>query len=274
MRRRSDAPHGVPPKGLRNCAALPLSLLLRRAGRPRRSESSTRLSAVPGTGRRLPHSPGRCVFAADCGTSRASAYALSCPRTLWLSKCNRFSHSLLTVWCGGGGQTAPTAAALPPGPRNDESLAPPLRSSNPAPPAPPPPVSSPGAAPPPPSPFPSPNPRTITRAPPPVRPVEPDGVGGLEPAHGLAQVRAPAPHQQVVMVVHQHEGRGFGFSLDSPGSDARLNMQSFSAGSSARVAWQCGFCRPEARRFRADRRMRWQGPSTSTEYPCVVGSDF
>ena len=33
---------------------------------------------------RLPHSPGRSVFAAECGTSRAKTCAPSCPRTLWL----------------------------------------------------------------------------------------------------------------------------------------------------------------------------------------------
>jgi hypothetical protein len=38
-----------------------------------------------------------------------------------------------------------------------------------------------------------------------MRPIEPDGVRGLEPAQRFTQVRPPAPDQQVVMVVHQDE---------------------------------------------------------------------
>jgi hypothetical protein len=56
---------GVPPKG--------------------EKESSAPQAGAKWVGHpRLPHSPVRCVFAAECGTSRARACALSCPRTLWL----------------------------------------------------------------------------------------------------------------------------------------------------------------------------------------------
>ena len=39
-----------------------------------------------------------------------------------------------------------------------------------------------------------------------MRPVEPHRVRGLEPAKGLAQAGSPTPDQQVVVVLHQHEG--------------------------------------------------------------------
>jgi hypothetical protein len=43
-----------------------------------------------------------------------------------------------------------------------------------------------------------------------MRPVEPDGIGGLKPSQGLAQTGTPAPDQQVIVVVHQHESVDFG----------------------------------------------------------------
>ncbi len=56
-RKPANENQAVPPKGVRNLAAL----------RPRRSQSATRLSAVPGTGKRLCHSLGRGGLATGRG---------------------------------------------------------------------------------------------------------------------------------------------------------------------------------------------------------------
>jgi len=39
-----------------------------------------------------------------------------------------------------------------------------------------------------------------------MRPVEPHGVRGLEPGQGLANAGSPTPDQQVIVVLHHHEG--------------------------------------------------------------------